>query len=52
MKIAIQIPLRHGKDMNIFLANENDSEKMAVVRFDVNSTRASVSINLSPKMRG
>jgi|TARA_B110000090_G_C13360838_1_gene438342 UDP-2,4-diacetamido-2,4,6-trideoxy-beta-L-altropyranose hydrolase len=32
--------------------NENGSKKIAVVRFDVSSTRALVSINLSPEMRG
>ena len=31
---------------------KNDSKKIAVVRFDVNSTRALVSINLAPEMRG
>jgi RimJ/RimL family protein N-acetyltransferase len=30
----------------------NDSKKIAVVRFDVNSRRALVAINLSPEMRG
>ncbi len=30
----------------------NDSKKIAVVRFDVNSPRALVSINLAPDMRG
>ena len=32
--------------------NENDSKKIAMVRFDVISTRALVSINLAPDMRG
>jgi RimJ/RimL family protein N-acetyltransferase len=40
---------------NMFLLlceTENPVVKVAVVRFDIESTRALVSINLSPKMRG
>ncbi len=36
----------------LLLLCENNLKKIAVIRFDINSTRALVSINLSPEMRG
>jgi RimJ/RimL family protein N-acetyltransferase len=40
-----------SNDRLIFLC-EHGSKKIAIVRFEVNSIRALVSINLSPEMRG
>ena len=44
--------LENKNRLLLLCENKNDSKKMAVVRFDVNSTRALVSINLAPDMRG
>lgn len=44
--------LKNKNRLILLCENKNDSKKIAVVRFDVNSTRALVSINLSPDVRG
>ena len=44
--------LKNKNRLLLLCENENDSKKMAVVRFDVNSSRALVSINLAPDVRG
>jgi len=44
--------LENKNRLLLLCENEIDSKKVAVVRFDINSTRALVSINLSPEMRG
>ena len=44
--------LENKNRLLLLCENKNESKKMAVVRFDVNSTRALVSINLAPDMRG
>ena len=44
--------LENKNRLLLLCENKNDSKKIAVVRFDVNSTRALVSINLSPDIRG
>jgi len=44
--------LENKNRLLLLCENKNDSKKMAVVHFDVNYTRALVSINLAPDMRG
>jgi L-amino acid N-acyltransferase YncA len=44
--------LENKNRLLLLCENKNDSKKMAVVRFDVNSTRALLSINLASDMRG
>ena len=44
--------LENKNRLLLLCENKNDLKKIAVVRFDVNSMRALMSINLSPDMRG
>ena len=44
--------LKNKNRLLLLCYNKKDSKKIAIVRFDVDSTRAMVSINLSPEMRG
>ena len=44
--------LENKNRLLLLCENKNDSKKIAVVRFDVNSMRALMSINLSPDIRG
>jgi len=44
--------LKNKNRLLLLCEDMNDSKKIAVVRFDINSRRALVAINLSPEMRG
>ncbi|MDB4008847.1 GNAT family N-acetyltransferase [Amylibacter sp.] len=44
--------LKNKNRLLLLCEDINDSKKIAVVRFDINSLRALVAINLSPEMRG
>ena len=44
--------LKNKHRLLLLCEDENDFNKIAVVRFDVESSRALVSINLAPNMRG
>ena len=44
--------LENKNKLILLCESKSGSKKIAVVRFDINSSRALVSINLSPEMRG
>ena len=44
--------LENKNRLLLLCESQSDSKKVAIVRFDINFSRALVSINLSPEMRG